>query len=1472
MIVGIGASAGGIDALKAFFSHVPIDSGLAYVVILHLSPDHESALAEVLQTSAAIPIAQVRERVRVEPDRVYVIPPNRGLAMEDGHLVTSGITGQEERRAPIDIFFRTLAHSHRERAVCVVLSGTGADGSMGLKHIKECGGLCLAQSPTEAAYGDMPRHAIATGLIDDVLPAAELPARIAAYRQSRFVVELPQQDPSQAEEHALREIFTLLRVRTGHDFSNYKRTTLLRRLGRRMIVNGQKDLAAYAEYFSEHADEAQALLKDLLISVTNFFRDAGAFAELERSIIPRLFQNKGENDEVRVWVAGCATGEEAYSIAMLLCENMPSPVNAPRVQIFATDIDEWALAKARAGFYTLNDAADVSSKRLARFFVKDAEGYRVCRELREMVLFAAHNAIRQPPFSRLDLVTCRNLLIYMNRPSQQSLVEVFHFALRPGGYLLLGTSESVDGASSLFAVAYKDAHIFQSRAVEPRRAPPGLSFSAWQIPALAAGPPIERARERLAHHELHQRLLEQYAPPSVVVNEEHEVVHLSERAGRYLHIKGGAPSSDLLKLVRPELRLDLRAALSRAVRSRTNVTVPAIPLEIDGETERVDLVVRPVLRHSDSTRGFILVLFEPVISAPTSPAVVMEARGPDDALTRQLEEDLAAASVRQRATSEQYELQQEELKASNEELQAINEELRSASEELETGKEELQSLNEELTTVNQELKVKIDELTQANDDIRNLMNSTEIATIFVDRQKLVKLMTPRVRDIFNLEPRDTGRPLADITHRLRYREMLGDVDGVLDTLHTVEREVDSEDDRWYLARLMPYRTYEDHIGGVVLTFVDITARMHADIAVRASEEQFRRAIEEAPIPVIMHAEDGEVLQISRAWTELTGYTLHDVPTVERWLTRAYGPGANLVRSHMQALFANGQRTLDVEFTLRTRSDEERNWSFSASSPGTLRDGRRFIVGMAVDITERTRAESAMRESEERYRMLFDSIDEGFCIIEMIHDEAGLAQDYRFVEVNAAFARQTGIADAVGKRMRELVPSHEEEWFQIYSEVAATGEPVRFESRADGLSRWFDVYAARVGGAGSDKVAVVFSDITERRSAQEALRRSEERLRLTLESVLDYAIFTTDMTGRIETWNVGAENIFGYRGAEAIGQNAQIVFTPEDRERGAHLEEMNTAREEGRALDERWHLRKDGSRFYASGVLAPLRDGARLIGYTKIAQDLTRRRQTEEALREAREQLEARVEDRTRELAQTNEALRDEMRERKQAEESRIRLLGQLVEAQESECRRISRELHDQLGQQVTALGLKIASLKEAPTLPAPLKRELENLEEISKQLDHDVDFLVWELRPLVLDDLGLVEALSNYVVAWARHFEVPARLTATGMEKERLPGEFETVLYRITQEALNNVAKHAGAREVDVILERRSAQVSLIVEDNGSGFDPQFKSGAAAGFGLAGMRERAALAGGTMNVESAPGGGTTVFVRLPLPTPGARDD
>jgi two-component system CheB/CheR fusion protein len=949
LVVGIGASAGGVQALKQFFEHVPVDSGIAYVVILHLSPDHDSKLAEVLRMVAKIPVQQVTEKIKIVPDNVYVVPPSQHLTMLDDAILVSPNMQVEDRRAPVDIFFRTLANTQGRLAVCVILSGTGANGSMGLKRVKELGGAAFVQNPREAEFNEMPRNAISTDLVDAVLPVAEIPSRIITYKKNLDTVHIPVKADNRPEEqqNALREIFTLLRIRTSHDFSNYKRPTLLRRIERRINVRNLPDLVSYAGYLNDHPQETNALLKDLLISVTNFFRDKKAFEALEREIIPVIIKNKTSTEQVRIWVAGCATGEEAYSIAMLCAELTLNVSDAPRIQIFATDIDEEAIAQAREGLYTINDAADVSPERLRRFFNKEGDEYRIRRELREMILFAHHNFIKDPPFSHLDLVTCRNVLIYLNRLAQERVMETFHFALNTGGYLFLGTSESVDSSDNLFDIVNRDHHIFKSRQTAQRTYPVPESMPAIRVDrqqnAMVSKEESTHLTERFTYSDLHQRLLEQYAPPSLIINEEYDIVHVSERAAPYLQFSGGEPSQNLMKVIRKELRLELRSALYQALQQKTAVEAKGLTVRLDDRIENINIHIKPVLREEDVARGYILVIFERTEVEAADREVILKS---DESVSRHLEEELIRLKTQLRSSNEQHEFQAEELKASNEELQAMNEELRSAAEELETSKEELQSMNEELRTVNQELKVKIEETSLTSNNLQNLINSSNIGTIFLDRSLRIAMFTPAVRDIFNLIPADLGRPLSDITHRLEHRDLLQDAEKVLDKLLIVEHEIRSTDGRYFIMRLLPYRTAEDHINGVVITFIDISRRKEAEEALLASKDRMERAFSIETVGIVYFKITGEITWANDAFLHMCGYTREDL-TKGKVHWDELTPAENRQQSDnaFQEYLTYG-RTLPYEKQY-IRKDGTRWWALFAATRISEQEGVEFLI----DITE-----------------------------------------------------------------------------------------------------------------------------------------------------------------------------------------------------------------------------------------------------------------------------------------------------------------------------------------------------------------------------------------------------------------------------------------------------------------------------------------------------------------------------------------
>jgi len=982
-VVGIGASAGGLPALQTLFENMPAANEMAFVVILHLSPKHTSSAAAILQRSTRMPVVQVTSRVEIEPGHVYVIAPNMHMSMFDGLLLVGELERPRGQHVAIDLFFRALASVHRERAVAIVLSGTGSDGAVGVTRVKEQGGVTLAQAPADAEHEGMPSAAIRTGAVDFVLPASDMAQKLIELWANAKSIQLPMQGdedigrvdkpPSDEEvahaERALHDVIGMLLTHTGHDFRHYKRATVLRRIERRMQVRQVHTLPEYRDLLESGAGENKALLDDMLIGVTNFFRDREAFESLEREILPELFKDKGPADEVRAWSAACSSGEEAYSLAMLLADQAGLMDRPPNFQVFASDIDERAIDAARAGSYPASIMTDVAPSRLRQYFTKEDDRYRIKKALRDRILFASHNLLRDPPFSRLDLVSCRNLLIYLNREVQIRVLQTFHFALKPGGYLFLGSSESAESVAEYFVPVDKKHRIYRAR-VDTRALHyqnPASAVYGTRLPEVSRPKPPGKRQSTFA--ELHQRAVAQSAPPSAMLDGDGNIVHMSDQAGLFLRMSGGEPSRNVLSLVLPELRLELRSAMYQATQNQASIDCRPIEVTSNPQLGAIAMTVRPY-RDAEAERDFLLVVFNRVEKAAEVGAAVRPS-GSHDVVLAQLEAELARKREQLQETLENSEISTEELRASNEELQAINEELRSATEELETSKEELQSVNEELITVNYELKMKVEETGKANDDLNNLIASTDIATIFVDSGLRIKRFTPRAADLFSIIASDVGRSLLDLTHKLDYSQLAEDVSATFASLRTVEREVRSNDGRCYIVRLLPYRTNKDRIEGAVMTFFDITLR---------------------------------------------------------------------------------------------------------------------------------------------------------------------------------------------------------------------------------------------------------------RNAEEQARASEARMRMVAESANDYAIVTMDEAGRATSWNKGAEKLFGYREEEMLGQTLERLFTPEDVVRGVASEELRCAREDGRAEDERWHVRKDGSRFFCSGVTTPLRSdngSGDLYGYAKIARDETARERQGKAREQAlnREQAE-----------------------------------------------------------------------------------------------------------------------------------------------------------------------------------------------------------------------------------------------------------
>jgi len=867
LIVGIGASAGGLEAFTTFFANTPADSGMAFVLVQHLDPYHKSMLVELLGRHTAMAVTEAEDRMRVVADRVFVVPPDATLTIKDGVLRMTKPAPAREYRRPIDTFFSSLAEDQGERAVCIVLSGTGSDGTLGLRAIKEHGGLTMAQAEFDStAMSGMPHSAAATGLVDHIMPVEDMPATLVEYQQHLINVAGRKDADGNRRDTAehLAEISALLRSATGHDFSQYKQSTLVRRIQRRMQVLRIDTVPALIERLRKEPREADLLFREFLIGVTQFFRDPPAFAALQATVIPKLLESKGAEDPVRIWVAGCATGEEVYSIAILLREAIERHGAAPKVQIFGTDIDDAAVAIARAARYR-KTMAGVSPERLERWFAGEGDEYCPVKEIREMCVFSTHSVIKDPPFSKLDLISCRNLLIYMDAGLQDRVLRTFHYALRPGGFLCLGQSEGVTRNAKLFAAVDKKHRIYQRRAPPVPTLPdfPLAVHAALTQPGLVAIPTAPRVQDRIDHGI--RRVMEKHSPAYVVIDKHHEIQRFSGgEVGRYLEPSPGTASLNLFGIVRKALRPAVRAAVQKAYAAKEPVTTERIPVKIDGKSHSVTLIVEPIA-EGGAEAGLCVVAFQ---DAPVVPGAIGSAEGlhPD---LQALEQELHTVKAQLRATIDELETSNEEMKSANEEYQSVNEELQSSNEELETAKEEMQSVNEELQTINAEMSSKNETLTRLNSDLKNLLDSTQIATIFLDGSLRIKTFTPGMTDLFHLRDSDRGRPITEIVTRLNYDDLRREVGKVLRTLSVIEHEVQiAEDGTSFIMRIRPYRTVDNVIDGVVITFVDITERK------RYEEDRARLAaiVDSSQDAIIGHAFDGLITSWNAGAERIFGFT------------------------------------------------------------------------------------------------------------------------------------------------------------------------------------------------------------------------------------------------------------------------------------------------------------------------------------------------------------------------------------------------------------------------------------------------------------------------------------------------------------------------------------------------------------------------------------------------------------------------
>jgi two-component system, chemotaxis family, CheB/CheR fusion protein len=952
-IIGLGASAGGLEALEQFLRHVPPKSGMAFVVVQHLDPTHKGMLVELLQRATGMPVAQAEDRLKVESERVYVIPPSKDISLMHGVLHLLPQTSPRGLNLPIDFFFRSLAEDQQERSIGVVLSGMGSDGTLGLRAIKEKAGACFVQSLASAKFDGMPRSAIEAGLADVVAPVELLPEKIVSYRQHTPHINRSHIFLEDKAQGALEKVFVLLRAHTGNDFSLYKRTTIYRRIERRMGLHQIDGLAHYVRFLRENPREIELLFKELLIGVTSFFRDPPAWEHLKKEVMPALLAQRAPGTALRAWVPGCSTGEEAYSLAMVFKEAV-EPLRSQKsfsLQIFATDLDKDAIEKARSAVYPDSIAADVSPERLRRFFVEAESGFRVNKEIREMVVFATQNLIMDPPFTKLDILSCRNLLIYLSSELQKKLIPLFHYSLNPGSFLFLGSAETIGAVSDLFSPVDGKARLYRRLQQSVASLPVEFPASARPVSPEAAGEPQHEppSSKSVNIQTLADRVLVQrFSPLGVLCTDKGDVLYISGRAGRYFEPAVGKANLNVFAMAREGLRYELSRAFSTAKRQGRSVTVRGLKVGANGATQGVDLTVELLAEPKELTGTVLIVIADipmgqPAIKgrprhAPSDPRRIVELR-----------QELERAREEIQSTREEMQTSQEELKSTNEELQSTNEELQSSNEELTTSKEEMQSLNEELQTVNHELQAKVDELSRSNNDMKNLLNSTEIATLFLDDELNVRRFTTPTTKIIKLIASDMGRPITDLTSDLDYPALVDDAREVLRSLVFKEAAVATRDGRWYAVRIMPYRTMENSIDGLVITFSATSVSKALEKALRDQVSHLQQMADSLPNLVWGSATDGGCDYLSRQWLEYTGVSLKS-QVGDGWLQQIHPDDRERVRTGWRSAI---KTSVEFDSKLRIRrADGVYRWFKAHSIP--IRDPRGGILkwyGTSTDIDE-----------------------------------------------------------------------------------------------------------------------------------------------------------------------------------------------------------------------------------------------------------------------------------------------------------------------------------------------------------------------------------------------------------------------------------------------------------------------------------------------------------------------------------------
>jgi two-component system CheB/CheR fusion protein len=1426
-VAGVGASAGGLEAFSALLTALPADTGIAYVLVQHMDPTHQSILPRLLAKTTAMPVDEVSHGMAIEPNHVYVIPPNRCMTISQGVLKLTSRAEGSGRNLPIDDFFCALAEDRQRGAIGIVLSGLASDGTLGLEAIRAEGGITFAQDEQSARYPGMPVSARAAGCVDFVLPPAGIAAELARMGRHPYVRAFPHFDdplvaPGDGEE-GIRRICAALRSATGVDFGLYKPATIRRRVARRMVLLKVEGLENYLLLLAQDRAELDALYEDIFIHVTGFFRDPEALEALRHSVLSRIVENRSPGETLRVWVPGCSSGEEVYSIAMVLLEALGSRASLPAIRIFGSDIIGWCVEQARAGIYRESAMAPVSWERRARFFGKVEGGYQISKAVREMCIFACHDLTRDPPFSRLDLIGCRNVLIYMGPVLQKRVLDTLHYALRPDGYLYLGKSESVAGNTSLFSVEDARNKIYSRKPVagapQPRAA---AAEPAREGPAKLAGSAVPRPFD--LRRETERVLLEQYAPAALVVDPDLNIVHFHGDTGAYLAPAAGDPSFHLLRMVRPELLVDLRSAIHKAKKTGSAVRKEGVRFKQDGVARVVDLQVLPVKGRLASESDY-LVVFQPgapqASSADAPPeAAHAEWKGSAAVEISRLERELASTRDQLRTLVEDYESAREEMNAINEETLSSSKELQSANEELETAKEELQSSNEELTTLNDELQSRNSELSQLTDDLSNLLIGVDIPIVILDGGLRIRRFTPAAEKALGLIATDVGRPFTDMALRLEVPNWDELADEAMGQHRIVEREVRDREGRWCCLRMRPYHAGEGKIEGVLVALLDIdSVRRSLDEAREARD--FAEAIVETVREPLLVLDAG--LRVLKATPSFYGTFQVGPAETEGRILFDLGAGQwNIprLRALLEEILPRGSRVENFEVAHDFPSIGYRKMVLHACQIQRESQGAIAILLAIEDITERAGAEEMARQRELTIQ------DAASQAILSVGPDGRIAMANRMAETMFGYSREEllemSLESLLPPRFRGSHPRHRGRYLaepQTISRQMGPGEELR-GLRKDGTEFPIATILNQIHTKDGTLSIGFITDLTERQRAEEALRESEERFARFMRH-LPAAAFMKDLEGRYVYVSPGFSKLTGRAPGLCLGASDEEYWPA-----SAHRlrEQDQYVMETGRVLiSEDARSGADGIRHYQTVKFPiPGKDGATAM-VAGISVDIT---------------------------------------ERKLAEQERQTLLAKLATAQEEERWRISRELHDDLTQRLAGLAMELGRLvADRPASAALLKKGLKALQRRVVRAAETARHVAHQLHPSELDDLGLVAALRSYCEDFARREGIALKFASRKVPKE-LQREIASCLYKVTQESLSNIARHAGAKAAFVTLAGTAERIRLTVKDTGIGFRPQ--PGATVGLGILSMKERVSLLHGSFSISSHPGQGTEVAAEIPL--------